>query len=399
MDNNLLENLSLIGRRLRAIRHARGKSLEVIAGLAGISACSLSEFERGIRIPRTEHIISLATALEISPEDLMKLPFPTPGNGHMDSAIQAVRLAVLGVNQGYPGGRVVSVEELRSRVQAALTMSWQCDRPKMVGSLLPDIIKDLHTSILAGWNVAELLDMAGILHYHVTLWWLRVAGASLDLRGQVTALMMWAARERGTAEALGIAANAGIQIAILSGDVDLAQKELDLSPTKSASVEALQVTGTLTLSRSWIASVAGHQGDAEDALAEAEELAQRTDEGDAYGLSFGPIEVGMWRVLALVESGDHEQAIHVGKDVNRDAHPHRSRQASGWVTYARALAEVSGRREDAILALKHAEMILPLEVQRNQRARDLLAQIITKARYDALGAELRGMAYRAGVGL
>lgn len=395
----MFDDPSLIGPRLRAVRHHRKKSLAVIAGLAGISPGHLSEVERRLRDPSTKHITALANALEISPEELMRLPFPPPGNSHMDAGIQAVRLAVMGAVRGYPRGRVVSGGELCSRVRQVLDATSRCDQSDIVGSLLPDLIGDLHTSILAGRNVPELLDLAGMLHYHSTLWWLRVAGAPLDLRGQVTALMTLVAQERGTPEALGLAAGGGIHVSVFSGAMDLAEKELNSVPALSGGSETLQVAGSLMLARSWVASVAGRHTDAEDALEAAAELARRTGDGNAYGLAFGPLEVGMWQVLALIEIGDYEQAVVVARDLNRDAHPHRSRQATSWVSYARALAGLRGRQADAVLALKRAEAILPLEVQRNQRSRDLLAGMITKMRYDAIGSELRGMAYRAGVSL
>jgi hypothetical protein len=391
------DDLSVIGRRLRVIRQARDKPIEVIAGLAGISTGKLSGLERGLGIPSIRDILALADVLEIAPSDLMRLPFPAPGNGHTDACIQAVRLAVMGAVHGYPGGQVVAVEKLRSRVHTALTASWRCDQPNVVGDLLPALIKDLYTTIAAGRDVPELLDQALLLHYHATLWWLRVAGASLDLRAQVTALMTHTALERGTPPALALAAGGGIHVAVLSGAMDMAWAALDSVPALPGDHESLQVSGSMMLARSWVASVADQRADATAALDAATELAHRTGQGNAFGLAFGPIEVAMWRVLALIEVGDHEQAVAVAETMNRDAHPLRSRQANAWVTYARALAGVRGRHKDAVTALKRAEEIHPLEVQRNQRSRDLLAKLVTTARHDAVGVELRRMVYRAGL--
>ncbi|MDQ3762128.1 MAG: helix-turn-helix domain-containing protein [Actinomycetota bacterium] len=57
-----------IGRRLRQIRYARGKSLRVIAGLAGISTSSLSRIERGERaFDNRSETVALANALQIAP--------------------------------------------------------------------------------------------------------------------------------------------------------------------------------------------------------------------------------------------------------------------------------------------------------------------------------------------
>ena len=58
MDKNLFDDLSLIGRRLRAVRHSRNRSLEVIAGLAGVSIGQLSEIERGLRTPSLKHLLA-----------------------------------------------------------------------------------------------------------------------------------------------------------------------------------------------------------------------------------------------------------------------------------------------------------------------------------------------------
>jgi transcriptional regulator with XRE-family HTH domain len=396
-NKELRDDLGVIGRRLRKIRQARRKPIEVIAGLAGISTGQLSELERGFRTPSIHHILALADALEISPSDLMHLPFPTPSNGHIDSTIQAVRLAVLGATHGNPDGTVLAVEHLRPRVEDILGLSWRCDQPTAVGNALPGLIRDLHTSIQAGRNVPELLDLAVMLHHHSTLWWLRAAGAPLDLRAQTTGLLTSTAQERGTPHALMLAASGATLVLVSSGATELAWATLNETTIPQRTHNDTQLAGSLALFRSYAASVVGRPTDVDDSLALADELATRTGQGNAYGLGFGPVDVAQWRSLALVEAGDYERAAAVSESVNLDAHPVRARQAQGWVTYARALAGLRGRQDDAVCALKRAETILPLEVQRCQRARDLLAQIVTKARHDAVGVELRRMVYRAGL--
>ena len=89
-----------IGRRLRQIRNYRRKSLRVIAGLAGMSKSKLSQIERGeIALDSRSDIVALANALQISPSELLRLPVPAPGNGHTDSAIEAVRLALIAASR------------------------------------------------------------------------------------------------------------------------------------------------------------------------------------------------------------------------------------------------------------------------------------------------------------
>ncbi|MGH3768189.1 MAG: helix-turn-helix domain-containing protein [Pseudonocardiaceae bacterium] len=97
-----------IGQRIGQIRYARGKSLRVVAALAGISASHLSRIERGERaLDRRSETVALADALQISPSELTRLPVPAPGNGSTDAAIQAVRRALMGVSHGLPGGQVL----------------------------------------------------------------------------------------------------------------------------------------------------------------------------------------------------------------------------------------------------------------------------------------------------
>jgi transcriptional regulator with XRE-family HTH domain len=71
-----------IGLRLRRIREARGKSQEVIAGLAGITPSYLSLLESGKRaLNGYSLIVALAKALDISPSELIGVPVAAPGMG------------------------------------------------------------------------------------------------------------------------------------------------------------------------------------------------------------------------------------------------------------------------------------------------------------------------------
>lgn len=70
-----METGSGIGRRARQIRKAKGKSLAVIAGLAGISASHLSNLELGRRnLDRAALVDALAAALDVAPAELTGVP-------------------------------------------------------------------------------------------------------------------------------------------------------------------------------------------------------------------------------------------------------------------------------------------------------------------------------------
>ena len=50
-----------------------------------------------------------------------------------------------------------------------------------VGAALPALVRDLHTSIATGRDVAELLDLAVLLHTQGSHSWLRVIGAEVEV--------------------------------------------------------------------------------------------------------------------------------------------------------------------------------------------------------------------------
>lgn len=387
-----------IGRRLRQIREARRKSLRVIAGLAGISAATLSRIETGQRaLDSHSEIVALADALNISPSELTKLPVPAPGNGGSDAATESVRHALMGVGHHLPGGKVFPVEVLRARVTALVDAHGRCDRPAEVGTALPALIRDLHSSIEAGRDVAGLLDLAVLLHTQVTVGWLRVVGAPLDLRWQAVILARQAAQDRDTPTTLGVAVWGGLYVMIGAGTFDLALAALDAVTVPTNTPESMQLAGTLALSRSLLAAVGSRPGDVDAPFQQAVELAERTGEGNAYHMGFGPTNVGLWRMYGLLDVNDYEPAVRIGEGLHPEAHLPRLVQADYWVNYGRALARVRGRRDDAVVALRRAEEISPHRLYRDLFATDVIAELVARARDDALGRQLRGMAYRAGL--
>ncbi len=387
-----------IGRRVRQIRIAWGKSLVVIAERAGISKAALSRIERGERaVASFSEVAALANALQIAPSELTRLPFPAPGNGHTDSSIEAIRHALIAVSCRRPGGQVVPVEVLRTRMIAVLVARHQC-RQDEVASALPALIRDVHTSLAAGRNVAELLDLAVLVHVQGASPWLREAGAPLDLRWHNDVMVTYQlAQNRDTPVALGLATYGALRVMLTGKTFDLATAELAAINVPTTTPESMQLAGMLALSHSLVAAADSRPAEAGAAAEHAAELAQRTGEGTAYGLGFGPTNVGLWRMEAVLEIGDHERVTALAEDLNPEVHPYRSRQSAYWRDYGRALARLRGRHDDAVLAFRRAETIYPHRVQRDPFSREVLAVLLTRARRDAASRELRALARRAGL--
>jgi transcriptional regulator with XRE-family HTH domain len=388
-----------IGRRLRRIRESRGKSLRVLADLSGVlSAASLSRIENGLRaLDRRSEIVALANVLQIAPSELTKLPMPAPENGDADGAVIAVRQALMAVSRNRLGGQVVPVDALRIRTRELIVAGRAC-REAEVGAALPALIRDLHTSIAAGRDVAELLELAVLLHTSGSMAWLRVMGAEVDLRALPTLMARQAAEQSDDPTTMGLAVYGDGLVMITAGDFDLARAELDSVSVPTNSSESMQLEGMLALSRSLLAAAEERPADAAAALDYAGELAERTGEGNAYWMGFGPTNVALWRMAAALEAGDYERTVTIAKRVNPQVHPNRSRQAAYWLDYGRALARVRARHDEAVMALHRAETISPLHLYRNPFAREVIAGLLTRSRRDSpAGRQLRMMAYRAGL--
>ncbi|MGH3870743.1 MAG: helix-turn-helix domain-containing protein [Pseudonocardiaceae bacterium] len=385
-----------IGTRLRQIRNSRGKSLDVIAGLAGISRASLSRIERGERaLDSRSETVALANALQISPADLTRLPVPAPGNGE-NAAVKAIRRALIAISRDEPGGQVVAPDALRIRVEVLVAAKTECHY-EQVGRELPALIRDLHTSMAAGRDIRELLALAVLLHVQGSQAFLHTAGASPDLCWQAATLTRQAAREHGGADVLGLAAFGAANGLLAAGEFDVARAELDSVVVPTTTEAAEQLAGMLALSRSLVAAADTRPGDVAAPLDHASDLAQRTGQGNAYWLGFGPTNVGVWRMAVALEVRDYPLTATIAEKLRPELLPNASRRAAYWADYGRALARLRGRQDDAVRALRRAERISPARVQRHPFVREVLAELLSRSRRDSVGRELRGMAYRAGL--
>jgi hypothetical protein len=183
-----------------------------------------------------------------------------------------------------------------------------------------------------------------------------------------------------------------------AGEFDLAQAELDAVTVPTNSPESMQLAGMLALSQSFVAAASSRPGDVAAPLEMATELAERTGDGNAYWMGFGPTNAGFWRVGVALEAKDHERAATIAEGLRPEAHPFRGCQAMYWVDYGRALARVRGRQDDAVVALLRAEKISPRRVHRNPLAREVIAVLLARSRRDSpAGQQLRRMAYRTGL--
>jgi hypothetical protein len=110
------------------------------------------------------------------------VPVPAPDNGPADSAVDAVRLALMAVSRKRPGGKVAEADELTGPAQWTawtITAVLPCCR----AAVLPGLIRDLHATMDAGQDLPELLKLAAMVPpkpFRAGYWCGSAAGSALQ---------------------------------------------------------------------------------------------------------------------------------------------------------------------------------------------------------------------------
>jgi transcriptional regulator with XRE-family HTH domain len=392
------EQARTIGWRLHRVRTARGKSLRVVAGLAGMSKSTLHLIEHGQRAVTVSEIVALANALEIAPSELTKLPVPAPANGPADSAIEAIRLALDAIDADYPEGLVLPAATLREQVTQIYAQHRACQFTE-VATTLPGLIRNLHTTLATGTDHVELLDLAVYLHVHVTRMWLSYVGAPTDLVRRSAFLARRLAQERNETTILAVA-EFGVANVLLGGALELGRAKLESITLPAITATTAGLVGFVTQCHATAAALERRYGDMAapmDAAADVAEHFGATHEVDSLGFSFGPVNVGLARMWQALEAHEPDQAARIAQEIDPESIPLPVNRSVYWVHLGRALAQLRGRHDDAVRALRTAESIVPTMVLRDPQVREAIATLLPRTRNDALGTELHRMAHRAGL--
>lgn len=393
-------DLSTISTRLRQLRAVRGKSLRVIADLAGMSKSNLSDIERGERpLDSIRQLVALATALDIAPSELMKLPVPAPGNAVIDAATEAVRLVLDSIDQGDVDGLVVPLDVLRAQV-TQLQQWRRAARFDQVATELPTVISNLHTTLATGTDRAELLALAVYLHVHVTRLWLVHACAPTDLTRRVVFLAKHLADQHHDPTLYAVTQFGVADLLATSGALPNAERELarlTLPPPSDHNAGFVGITHALHA----ITAILGNRpGDVQAPIHAASDIATRfgtAERVDSLGFYFGPTDVSIFKMFLTLEANDPDTTIEIAQTVDPTRHPFTTIRCSYWMCYGRALSRVPGRTEAAVTALRTAEGLFPTMFRREPMIRGVLGSLVTKSKRGYVGEQLRGLAYRAGV--
>lgn len=183
--------------------------------------------------------------------------------------------------------------------------------------------------------------------------------------------------------------------------LELSVKGAEALQAHLADPRALQMYGALHLNAALASAALRRSDDAAAHLTEAGTIADRiTANGRGFGnLYFGPDNVGIWRLSIAVELGEPGRAREIAQHVNPTAVKSAARQAMYWADLGRGLAQDRATRESAVGALLRAEKIAPQRIRTNPFVRETVGDLMRRAKREAGGRELRGMAYRMGLGI
>lgn len=394
MDNDLAN----LGQEIRRLRKWRNMTLDALAGQAGITKGYLSKIENGnANLERRRTIKAIADALRVSVADLTGDHFIADrANSDAHAAIPDIRIALMATSLELPNGASGrNIDELRHEAQR-LAEARADSQDALVGHALPSLLRDLHAVATIDSNDRQPALRSLVQATNSTAHFLKNLGA-IDLA--------WVAAERGHQAAqiledpLYIAAadytRAQALIGLNAYDRADAIARNAISLLTPDAVAATEVYGMNLLATAFCSEMLGD--DPESALLEAQESADRIDPQNAFWLNFSRVNVELWRTSIALEAGDHIKAAEIAAHVRPEDIPTKGRRIRFLIDHARALHGLRGRDDEVTHLLRQAEKLGATRTRHNIWAREIVSEMVLRARRDAGGRELRGLADRMGM--
>jgi hypothetical protein len=182
--------------------------------------------------------------------------------------------------------------------------------------------------------------------------------------------------------------------------LELVRADIDrLEPGRGTrSAAFLSLYGMLFLMGAVVAARASNRAAASDLLDEGQRVARQLGyDGNERFTAFGPINVHLHRVAALLDLGDGAGAVSAARHVTTDGLSRlpKERRANYYLDVARG-HKISGHRDDAVGTLLTADRLFPDEL----RCRPLALDLVEDLRRSSVGAhstQLHKLAARIGL--
>lgn len=389
-----------LGRRIGYWRRRRKLTQAVFADRIGRSKSWVEKAERGERSAgRLSVLDEICEVLQI---DVAALIGEEPGRVSQacldDTEVERIRSALERYDFDAGDTSGPDLGTLRRRLDHAWAAFEFADY-QVMGTVLPVLLEDVQRahSVLASPASAALLAEV-----------YQVIASTLRKLGEHT--LAWLAGDRGVAMArqagdMAAVAGAGFRIANALLSMGRPSQALTLNLSLADQLEpacrtesARALYGHVLLQGAMAAAAAGDDGRTGELIAAAREAARFVTEGsNHYRLAFGPVNVALHEVGALVALGENGRALEVAGAVGSEGLRllRKERRAALMVDTARACAQ-SGHRDDALARLLAAEQVAPPEVRCRPVAQATIADLLHRSR-GVPSFALAGLAGRAGV--
>ncbi|MCE6998185.1 helix-turn-helix domain-containing protein [Saccharothrix sp. S26] len=395
-----------IGARVRVIRRRRGLSLNVVAGLVGISKSYLSMLESGQRqFERRGLLENIAQALSCSVADLTGQPY-LPG----DRASAEALATLPPISVALYDTTLDDVADLPARpLHELVAWAGQANehtahsRYAAAGRGLGALLTDLHVHAVTANDADRRTAQAALVEACLVACGVARSLGNMDLAVAAAGRAEEVARRLGSPALTGFAAMTSTGALSRLGARNRAQRVaggvlddlVDLADPTAPDTATAEATGMLHLSVAQLAAKSGRFDDASAHLAEATALAERTGERNTLWFSFGPANVQAWKLAVAVESGEgpaEAERIETTPGYADDLIA-ADRRAALHFDLARAYAQAGGARDAA--ALRHldtADRIAPQRIRHDPVARELLLTLQHRAHRQSW--ELRSLGNR-----
>lgn len=392
-----------LGAHIAYWRERRGMTQRLLADRIGRSKSWLEKVEAGSRSAnRVPILLTICKELRI---DLPVLIGRDPERGTREcideAQVETIR-AALERYETIKDNALNSYSPDIPRLRRELIYVWaafeQADY-HVVSQNLPALLADAQRSSVVKDNDETTAILCEA--YQITASTLRKLG-EYDLA--------WLAGDRGLAlaERLGdsvLTALTGFRVANALTALGRSKAAFDLNVSLASRVEVsarteaeLSVYGNQLLQAAMAAAGHGNAIAVRDLISEARAVASDIpDTTNHHRLSFGPANVGIHHVSALVSMGEGGLAVEVASKMDKAGIRliRRERRANHYVDVARGYSQW-GMRDEALGKLLEAETLAPREVICRPVALSTIENLISRSRHQP-SASLKALAERAGV--
>jgi transcriptional regulator with XRE-family HTH domain len=392
-----------LGSRIAYWRERRGMTQLLLADRIGRSKSWIEKVEAGKRSANRLPILqAICEELRIDLPVLIGNDLPRATRDCInDIQVELIRASLErydGLTSEIPDAFSVDVQRMRRQV-SYIWSAFELADYQVVSRTLPDLLLEAQRS----HATTQTTEIASILAEVY-----QIAASTLRKLGEYE--LAWLAADRGVAlaEREGdaiIAALTGFRVANALTSMGRAKASFDLNVSYASRLQPMlrsdairSVYGHILLQAAMAAASGGDATGVRDMIRAAKGVAQHVpDRANHYKLSFGPVNVGLHHVAALVTLGEGGLAVEAGSSIDETGIRalRRERRATYLIDVARGYSQ-SGRRPEALEKLLEAEALAPREVNCRPIARSTIEDLIHRSRGNP-SIPLRSLAERSGV--